>query len=381
MGSVLRGNSSFCLVDDTTHAKEEDDEGIDSPSQTETLTEVSQDQSLQTTSTTAPDSDPLCDSEIQESINNDVDLRCLEDVGEWPSTQKITDAQCSCDDQEPGEHEDNVQDISTLFLNIEKKYYLESCLKNQPKVRLNWSRQTTPIMGPGSVSLCDSGLQESVSPSVDLRRLEDMWEFPSTRRVKDAQCSFTGQEHYGFEDYVDDIFAHRLNIESKYRIERCLRNQPEDTLYLAVHVFDRVLTEMEVSSECLELVVIASLLVACKQFASGFTEKYYRFTNLCGKPVRCIDREAARDVSRCALELSLQDYELCQFPPSVLALCVWRVAVEKVNYTIDMRTVHYTCDFPKLQLETCIAQVHKFFKSFKQSGQEMSSLYEKYGNL
>ncbi|XP_052788697.1 cyclin-O-like [Mya arenaria] len=293
-------------------------------------------------------------------------------------------------------------------------------------VRLNWSRQTTPIMGPGSVSLCDSGLQESVSPSVDLRRLEDMWEFPSTRRVKDAQCSFTGQEHYGFEDYVDDIFAHRLNIESKYRIERCLRNQPEispdirkklikwltamhhdfalcqDTLYLAVHVFDRVLTEMEVSSECLELVVIASLLVACKQVKQSelivlmatcfdlmaptvlqFLEYYASFSLVtCTGDAELTDSlKAARDVSRCALELSLQDYELCQFPPSVLALCVWRVAVEKVNYTIDMRTVHYTCDFPKLQLETCIAQVHKFFKSFKQSGQEMSSLYEKYGNL
>ena len=41
----------------------------------------------------------------------------------------------------------------------------------------------------------------------------------------------------------------------------------QDTLYLAVHVFDRVLDVMQVSRDCLELLAITCLLVASKQVA------------------------------------------------------------------------------------------------------------------
>ncbi|WAR00570.1 CCNOB-like protein [Mya arenaria] len=418
------------------------------------------------------------------------------------------------------------------------------------EVSLDQSLQITPPSAPECVSLSDSGFQKSNTSGVDLRCLEGVWEWPSTRKVRDAQCSCADQEHDGFEDYVHEIFTHRLSIENKYHVKSCLNNQPEispdvrkmlihwltsvhhdlalcqDTLYLAVHVFDRVLDVMQVSRDCLELLGITCLLVASKQneicppeiheLLEKCNETYTReqvqyireqvqYTreqvqntpenwyntpenwhntpenwyntpenkyntpenkynipenrynipenrnntpenmyntpenwyntpearynipedryntpenkyntpenkyntpenkynipenrynipenrnktpeNMYNTPENWYntpEARMARAMGRCALELSLQEYELCQFPPSMLALCVWNVAVETLRTTLDTRTVHYTRDIPAHQLETCFTHVHMFFDSFRQSGQDMSLLCEKYGNL
>lgn len=39
----------------------------------------------------------------------------------------------------------------------------------------------------------------------------------------------------------------------------------------------------------------------------------------------------SRALARCVLELSLQDYDLSQRRPSMLSLCVWKVAVEETR--------------------------------------------------
>ncbi|XP_052792158.1 cyclin-O protein B-like [Mya arenaria] len=317
------------------------------------------------------------------------------------------------------------------------------------EVSLDQSLQITPPSAPECVSLSDSGFQKSNTSGVDLRCLEGVWEWPSTRKVRDAQCSCADQEHDGFEDYVHEIFTHRLSIENKYHVKSCLNNQPEispdvrkmlihwltsvhhdlalcqDTLYLAVHVFDRVLDVMQVSRDCLELLGITCLLVASKQneicppeihellekcnetytreqvkqlelivlmatsfdlmapTVQQFLEYFASFSLAAstGDEEQTSRLKMARAMGRCALELSLQEYELCQFPPSMLALCVWNVAVETLRTTLDTRTVHYTRDIPAHQLETCFTHVHMFFDSFRQSGQDMSLLCEKYGNL
>ena len=74
-------------------------------------------------------------------------------------------------------------------------------------------------------SLCDSGITESLS----LHCLESVLEWPKEYIHHDGgpQCSCTSRDHTGFEDYVDDIFFHRLSIEGKYHVASCLDNQPE----------------------------------------------------------------------------------------------------------------------------------------------------------
>ena len=42
----------------------------------------------------------------------------------------------------------------------------------------------------------------------------------------------------------------------------------QDTLYLSVNIMDRVLDMMQVSRDCLELLGITCLLVACKQVST-----------------------------------------------------------------------------------------------------------------
>jgi len=39
----------------------------------------------------------------------------------------------------------------------------------------------------------------------------------------------------------------------------------QDTLYMTVNIFDRVLDVMQVPKDCLELLGITCLLIACKQ--------------------------------------------------------------------------------------------------------------------
>ena len=79
-------------------------------------------------------------------------------------------------------------------------------------------------------SLCDSGFADSLE-DLNLRCLECVLEWPSKQEEKlepaGAGCMCNMQEHTGFEEYVTEIFAHRLSLEEKYHVPRCLSNQPE----------------------------------------------------------------------------------------------------------------------------------------------------------
>lgn len=88
----------------------------------------------------------------------------------------------------------------------------------------------------------------------------------------------------------------------------------------------------------------------------------------------------ARAFCRCVLELSLQEYEFCQFRPSLLALCVWKAAIEHLK-TYDGNYFPPGLAFTKMQYELCLAEVHMFLDNFRQTYEDVSSVCTKYMNL
>ena len=85
-------------------------------------------------------------------------------------------------------------------------------------------------------------------------------------------------------------------------------------------------------------------------------------------------------VSRCLLELSLQEYEFCQFKPSLLALCVWKTALEYLN-TGDAGYFPPGLTICRAQYDLCLAEVHLFIDSVKRMCPDMNSLYRKFETL
>ena len=83
----------------------------------------------------------------------------------------------------------------------------------------------TPEVLSVNSSLCDSGFTESLG----LHCLETVLEWPKEHDQHGGaqQCTCSTHDHYGFEDYVDEIFYHRLSIEDKYHVSSCLDNQPD----------------------------------------------------------------------------------------------------------------------------------------------------------
>ena len=80
-------------------------------------------------------------------------------------------------------------------------------------------------------SLVDSGYNESLSlqclESVfDLKGKKDNDQIDSPASPS-APCLHHCLDHQGFEEYLDDIYYHRLSIEYKYLVTSCLENQPE----------------------------------------------------------------------------------------------------------------------------------------------------------
>ncbi|CAG2257774.1 unnamed protein product [Mytilus edulis] len=77
-------------------------------------------------------------------------------------------------------------------------------------------------------------------------------------------------------------------------------------LFIAVNIVDRVLDVMQASRDYLQLRdnYNSNCFETCKQ---------------------------SRALARCVLELSLQDYDLSQRRPSMLSLCVWKIAVEETK--------------------------------------------------
>ncbi|XP_060571262.1 cyclin-O protein A-like [Ruditapes philippinarum] len=310
--------------------------------------------------------------------------------------------------------------------------------------------QTTPEVVCVSSSLCDSGFTESINEKLNLHCLECVLEVPTkkTHTGGTIQCTCSNQEHDGFEDYVSEIYLHRLGLEEKYHVPACLDNQPEvstgvrrvliqwltsvhhclklcqDTLYLAVNIIDRVLDVMQVSRDCLELLGITCLLVASKQneicppeihellekCEDTFTREQVKqlemivlmatsfdllaptvqqfleyFASFClaiyaGDEEQTYRLKMARAVGRCLLELTLQDYEFCQFRPSLLALCVWKGSVELLK-TYDGNFVPPGMTIVKQHYDLCLAEVNLFIDNFRQQCPDITSVCEKYADL
>lgn len=81
-------------------------------------------------------------------------------------------------------------------------------------------------------SLADSGFNDALS----LQCLESVFDWKGQKgddKIIDSPASPTATcmhhclDHQGFEDYLDDIYYHRLSIEYKYVVTTCLENQPE----------------------------------------------------------------------------------------------------------------------------------------------------------
>lgn len=79
-------------------------------------------------------------------------------------------------------------------------------------------------MLPEHSKLCDSGFAESIVGSLNLQCIE----CASKYCLGDGtQCNCSSTKYDGFEEYLYDIFMHRLDLEEKYHESSCLDHQPE----------------------------------------------------------------------------------------------------------------------------------------------------------
>ncbi|KAL3865548.1 hypothetical protein ACJMK2_042943 [Sinanodonta woodiana] len=308
----------------------------------------------------------------------------------------------------------------------------------------------TPDVTAITNTLGDSGFTETLN----LQCLEYILDLPEKNpcykpfhdSLDPLSCPFKSPDHSGFEEYMDDIYRHRLSIEVKYQALSCLDNQPEvtpgirgvligwlsnlhhemklgqDTLYLAVNIIDRVLDIMQVARDCLQLLGVTALLIACKQEeiappliseilhkcgenfppeqvkqlekivlmsinfdlmppnSQQFLEYFY--TYFMASSVHHVDYKfgQAHALARCVIELSMQDYELCQFRPSLLALCIWKECVQLMGLD-DGNFFPPGMNFFKEQYEYCLAEVKVFVTNLKRSWPDMLSMTDYYTSL
>lgn len=80
------------------------------------------------------------------------------------------------------------------------------------------------------------------------------------------------------------------------------------------------------------------------------------------------------------LELSLQDYDLSQLRPSMLALCVWKVAVDETQCN-DGEFVPPGLYFRREEFEQMYVEVRFFSENLKHNFPDVSSICEHYFNL
>ncbi|ELU02981.1 hypothetical protein CAPTEDRAFT_121782 [Capitella teleta] len=248
------------------------------------------------------------------------------------------------------------------------------------------------------------------------------------------------EDHAGFLEYETESYLHRRSIELKYLPVECLSNQPEailvewltklcrrfsfaqDTVFLTINILDRFLVTTPISRDIFQLLGITSLLVSAKReeqyppeiadllllcddtytrdqvqqlervilsrlrfnlmapTAQFFLEHHssYRMRSLITS-----DKEAflrVRSLGRYLLELSLQDYSICQYAPSLLAMGVLEVSDEVVSRT-PTGGVRSTGGYSLQALEECITELRLLATAFCQNGPDLSVIHEKYVNL
>lgn len=87
-----------------------------------------------------------------------------------------------------------------------------------------------------------------------------------------------------------------------------------------------------------------------------------------------------RAVARYLLELSLQDYMLCQYAPSLLALGVLEVSDQLLCHSTRLGAL-YVGGYSHANLEECMAELRMLTTAFTQSGPDMNAIYDRYMNL
>ncbi|XP_060067243.1 G2/mitotic-specific cyclin-B1-like [Ylistrum balloti] len=307
---------------------------------------------------------------------------------------------------------------------------------------------TPPDTASENPSLADSGYDDSLNTQCleTVLDWEDVSQSPDPVPLYLSSTLLHSPDHRGFQDHLNDIYHHRLSIEYKYQVNNCLEGQREvtpgmrglliswmtgvhhqlimcqDSLFVAVNIVDRILDIMHASRDYLQLLGIASLLIAAKceevsppeitELLSCCTDTYSRdqvkhlervilnaikfdllvptpqfFLEYFSSCCICLfggfqsDRlRQARANARCVLELSLQDYELSQVRPSLLALCVWKVAVD-LTQCDDGEFVPPGLDFQQEEFQNIYTQVRRFSENLKKSFPEVSSICEYYFNL
>ncbi|XP_036356676.1 cyclin-B2-1-like [Octopus sinensis] len=220
-----------------------------------------------------------------------------------------------------------------------------------------------------------------------------------TEPSKTLRCSkrlmrLCSQETYfdlgEIDTYRDDTFCYKLSIEEVHLPIRCLQHQTQmnevlrlalvkwitdvhhrlylcqETLFKTVNIIDRFFSLVDVHTESLQMLALASLLIASKYeevIPPGIDElleeinvkKNYRillkkferfilkaisfnlshptslyfleyYADVCirNADLSCIEAlKNSLATCRLVLELSLQDYQLSQIKPSLLSICLW----------------------------------------------------------
>lgn len=94
-----------------------------------------------------------------------------------------------------------------------------------------WQATPDSISIPDSTHTpsCDSGFVNSITQRLSVQCLDCILEESTVSVQEDGtvKCCCPSKVHDGFEEYMHDIYMHRLQLESKYHVPSCLDNQPE----------------------------------------------------------------------------------------------------------------------------------------------------------
>ncbi|XP_014775308.1 cyclin-O protein B isoform X2 [Octopus bimaculoides] len=221
-------------------------------------------------------------------------------------------------------------------------------------------------------------------------RTEPSKTLPYSKRLMRVWAQETYFDLGEIDAYRDDTFCYKLSIEEVHLPSRCLQHQTQmnevlrlalvkwitdvhhrlylcqETLFKTVNIIDRFFSLVDVHTESLQMLALASLLIASKyeevippdidelleeinvkknyrillkkfeRFilkaisfnlshpTSLYFLEYYADVCIRNADLSCIEAlKNSLATCRLVLELSLQDYQLSQIKPSLLSICLW----------------------------------------------------------
>lgn len=97
-------------------------------------------------------------------------------------------------------------------------------------------------------------------------------------------------------------------------------------------------------------------------------------------PFCLISCRQSRAMSRYFLELCLQDYQLCQFPPSLLALCCFDLADELLGH-VTRGQFNYINGYTPVEIHDCLKELRIVGESLIDNFPEIVKNTEHYRNI